>query len=84
MKTGAPSGDTSPPPRTEVEDGQTSDGSTATTVPAARPRETRMRLHTAKEWEAMYPIIRHMYITENRKLAEVMTTLERRHEFKAT
>lgn len=65
------------------ENGKAGDETTGT-APAPRVRATRIRLHTAHEWEAMYPLIRHLYITENRKLAEVMTTLERHHGFKAT
>ncbi|KAH8652226.1 Clr5 domain-containing protein [Xylariales sp. PMI_506] len=44
----------------------------------------RYRMHSASEWEAMYPIIKRLYITERRKLSDVMAFLERKHGFKAT
>lgn len=43
-----------------------------------------VRLHSAQEWEAMYPIIRHLYVAERTKLRELMVIMEHKHGFKAT
>lgn len=40
--------------------------------------------HSEAEWGAMRPLIERLYIRENRKLVEVMATLESRHGFAAT
>ncbi|KAI1843169.1 hypothetical protein JX266_010696 [Neoarthrinium moseri] len=51
---------------------------------AVRGASGRPRLHTIQEWEALYPVIRQLYVTERRKLSDVMTILERLHDFRAT
>jgi hypothetical protein len=51
----------------------------------SKPEEVaRPRTHGVVVWEAMYPVIRQLYVTEHRKLSEVMKILERRYGFKAT
>lgn len=45
---------------------------------------SRARVHTAEQWAKMQPVIKRLYVTEHRKLAEVMTILERQYGFKAT
>ncbi|ORY71350.1 uncharacterized protein BCR38DRAFT_404445 [Pseudomassariella vexata] len=51
--------------------------------PHAEPvRHTRQ--HSAEEWEAMYPLIKRLYVTEHRRLCEVMDIMEQKHGFIAT
>jgi hypothetical protein len=49
------------------------------------PEQTvRLRAHSAEEWEAVYPIIRRLYVMEHKKLQELMAIMEHKHGFKAT
>jgi hypothetical protein len=40
--------------------------------------------HTEQEWEEKKGLIRQLYITENRKLSQMMSILSRKHGFSAT
>ena len=53
------------------------------TVPAVADR-AMSREHSEGEWVAMRALIERLYIRENRKLVEVMATLETKHGFAAT
>lgn len=44
----------------------------------------KTRIHSAEEWTALAPVIKKLYVEEHRKLAEVMSILERQYGFKAT
>lgn len=44
----------------------------------------KARLHTPQEWQAMYAVIRQLYLVDNRKLSEVMLILDHHYGFKAT
>jgi hypothetical protein len=39
---------------------------------------------SASQWDALYPVLYQLYVTERRKLSEVMAIVERHHDFKAT
>ncbi|KAK9780284.1 putative Clr5 domain-containing protein [Seiridium cardinale] len=45
---------------------------------------SKARIHTPKEWQTMYMVIRQLYVIEHRKLSEVMTIMEQQFGFKAT
>jgi hypothetical protein len=57
---------------------------------AARPREgqpqgkLRPPQHNKEEWDALLPLIKQLYVTEHRKLNEVMRILDQKHGFRAT
>ena len=43
----------------------------------------KLRQYTEEEWDAVRPIIEHLYIRKLRSLASVMQTMETKHQFKA-
>lgn len=45
---------------------------------------SELRQHTEAEWDAMYPHIKRLYMTEHRRLREVVQLLRRDHGFSAT
>ncbi|KAH6652387.1 Clr5 domain-containing protein [Truncatella angustata] len=45
---------------------------------------SKARIHSACEWESMHSIVKQLYVTEHRKLSEVMFIMDRHYGFKAT
>lgn len=56
----------------------------ASIEPAANYSKVLSRDHTEAEWETMRPVIRQLYVVENRKLNETMAIMRRRHGFAAS
>lgn len=57
---------------------------TATHHPHHPQEGEQLRQHTGEEWTAMYPLIKRLYMTEHRRLREVVQILKRNHGFNAT
>ena len=48
-----------------------------------QPKLIKLRQYTEGEWEAVRPIIEHLYLGKLRPLASVMQMMETDHHFRA-